>query len=139
MSRGMKIFLVVSFVLALIFVGVPLVGYLSRPDVSAQSIQPVQSTPEQKHKAEECGKLLSNTTPSVWGTMKLDGDLVDVVVGPAFEQMDYDTRLKFVSVTACYYTDGRMDDTVKTIEFLDPHTHQPIGHWYKGLELKFDR
>ena len=34
---------------------------------------------------------------------------------------------------------SEMDDAVKVVEFLDPYTHQSLGHWYKGVGLSFDR
>lgn len=98
-----------------------------------------QSTPEQKQKAAQCGKALSHAGRAVWLDMNQSGDYVSVVAAPGFEMADYDSRKAFTALVVCYYTDGRMDDTVKIVEFLDPHTHQPFGHWYKGLELTFDR
>jgi len=96
------------------------------------------STAEQKAKAVQCGKALSSGH-AAWVDMEKDGDYVTVVATPEFLEAGYDTREAFTALTVCYYTDGRMDDTVKIVEFLDPHTHAPFGHWYKGMQLTFDR
>ena len=109
------------------------------PPTNAPAPTAPQSTPEQKLKAGQCEKSLRRAGRSVWLDMNQSGDYVSVVTAPGFEMADYDTRKAFTALVVCYYTDGRMDDTVKIVEFLDPHTHEPFGHWYKGLELTFDR
>jgi hypothetical protein len=107
-------------------------------DSSAAAATAPQSTPAQRAKAAECGDALDKGH-AAWHSMSQDGDVVTVEAGPMFSQVDYSAREAFTALTVCYYTQGRMDDAVKVVEFLDPYTHQSLGHWYKGVGLSFDR
>lgn len=144
MSRGMKFALWALLVIAVPLVVIPLIGTMHHAAMAVENsssaqIKPPVSTPEQKKKGENCGKLLSKLGREMWVDMHQNGDLVEVVTSPGFELASYDDRNRFTSVVVCYYTDGRMDEGVKAVEFMDPHTHAVFGHWYKGVELKFDR
>jgi hypothetical protein len=140
MSRGFKVSvlgLVAAFVLICVIVP-KIPDYDAGIVAHANNSMPLVSTAEQKAKGAKCGKTLSKGH-TFWINMQQSGDYVVVLTSPDFHEMTYDNREAFTALVVCYYSEGRMDDTIKTVDFRDSYTRANFGYWDKGKGLKFDR
>ena len=101
---------------------------------SAAPIAP-QSTPEQLAKAQKCKAFLSNDRSGIVHSYRVDGNSMIVEVGPIFYAADFDTKAAVNGFMRCVATDGRMDNTVNFIEYIDRGTHHEAAAWTPDLGL----
>ncbi len=93
------------------------------------------STPEQLAKAKKCKALLEKDRSGIWRHYQIDGSTVIVEVGPIFYAADFETKDALNGFMRCVATDGRMDNTVTFIDYLDQNTHRDAATWTPALGL----
>lgn len=133
-------------VLAVICGVVMIVGFISttvgssRPSpntsVPAAAKTNVQSTPDQLAKAKQCRAIIKSD--SHIKQYEWTGNYMNAEIGPNFERANYGTREALNNLLLCIATDGRMDNSITYIDYLDWRTHQSVGHWSSSMGLEFE-
>lgn len=95
----------------------------------------VQSTPEQVAKAEACRKVLGKS--QLLRLWESDGTHVSVEVGRMFYASDFSSKVALNSLLLCVGTEGRMNDSIRSVEYLDYRSHEIVARWslYAGLKV----
>ncbi|MGA7887608.1 MAG: hypothetical protein WCA44_17880 [Acidobacteriaceae bacterium] len=107
-------------------------AHAPRPALAASA--PV-STPAQLAKAAQCEKVLRNRGAGLWQHYQTAGDAMTVDVGPLWTGADFDTKEALNDLLRCVGTQGRMDNTVTFVDYLDNRTHHTVAEWTPDLSL----
>lgn len=108
----------------------------TKPPAAASSEPAIQSTPDQLAKAKKCGAFIKSD--SRIKRYEWDGTHMDAEIGPTFYATDYGERDALNRLLLCVATDGRMDSSIVSVDYLDWRTHQNVGHWSPYTGLKFE-
>jgi hypothetical protein len=74
----------------------------------------------------------------IWETYSVDENFGTVIVGGSFRKSALKEKETVNRLMRCVLTNGKGDESVSSIEYVDSTTHKPVALWspYAGLELE---
>lgn len=105
--------------------------------VTAAAPPAITSTPEQAARGAECKAVLRKA--NIYHYSWSDG-YATVEVGDAFYNSPFKQKVELNALVRCVATEGRMDQSLSIVDYVDWRSHQSVGRWdvYSG-ELKVTR
>ena len=133
----MRIVKIIAVALACILVvcfAVELEHGVSTPSQPVSEPAP-QPTKEQLAKAQRCRTAIK-ADPNI-RRYEWQGPYLTAEIGPAFFSSDYEMKDALTRLLLCVGTDGRMDGSITSVDYLDWRTHQSVARWsiHTGLKI----
>jgi hypothetical protein len=119
------------------FLAIVSICILAKGKGTAPAAKLAQSTPAQLAAASKCEAALKHA--HIYTYKWADGRAT-VEVGDTFYRASFDDKSALTAMVRCAATEGRLDDSLSSVEYLDWHTHQQVGRWnpYSGLKIGHD-
>lgn len=91
-------------------------------------------------RADECraGLMKIQQKSGMWQSYKRDENFGTVVVDSSYMGSSEKDKETVNGLMRCVLTNGKGDESVNSIEYVDSTTHRPVALWspYAGLELE---
>lgn len=133
--------LLIGLCLAVIFLGAIATSGHSHSPVAAAAVAPTEKPlPVNQTQLDKCDRLLNEMArkTGVLKSYQVDGKIGVVEVRAPYYFASFDGKATLNSVLRCVMTEGRQDDSVDMIDYIDFRTHKSVATWSASLGLRVE-